>query len=51
MKKEELIVTLWLDEGDILLANNHWLLHGRTSFEDYSEPEEKRRLVRMWLKC
>jgi hypothetical protein len=35
--------------GDIQFLNNHVMLHSRTAFEDYEEPERKRHLLRMWL--
>lgn len=35
--------------GDIQLLNNHTILHARTDFEDWPEPERKRRLLRIWL--
>jgi hypothetical protein len=35
--------------GDIQLVHNHTILHDRTAFEDYPEPERKRHLLRMWL--
>ena len=35
--------------GDIQLLNNHTTLHARTDFEDFDEPERKRRLLRLWL--
>jgi hypothetical protein len=35
--------------GDIQLVHNHTILHDRTSFEDWSEPERKRHLLRLWL--
>lgn len=37
--------------GDIQLLNNHWILHSRTSFEDFAEPEKRRHLLRLWLAC
>ncbi|MBM3458631.1 MAG: TauD/TfdA family dioxygenase, partial [Armatimonadetes bacterium] len=40
---------LMLEQGQILFANNRWLLHNRTAFEDFPEPERRRRLVRLWL--
>lgn len=39
-----------LEAGDMLLLNNHLVLHSRTAFEDYSEPERRRHYVRMWLR-
>ena len=38
-----------LHPGDIQLVHNHTILHDRTAFEDYSEPERKRHLLRLWL--
>jgi alpha-ketoglutarate-dependent taurine dioxygenase len=44
---------LWLEfplrPGQVLFTNNRWLLHNRTAFEDYPEPERRRHLVRLWL--
>jgi hypothetical protein len=38
-----------LQVGDIQLVHNHTLLHDRTGFEDWSEPERRRHLLRLWL--
>ena len=38
-----------LEPGDIQLVHNHTILHDRTAFEDYPEPERKRDLLRLWL--
>ncbi len=38
-----------LNPGQILFTNNRWILHNRTAFEDYSEPERRRHCVRLWL--
>jgi len=35
--------------GDIQLVHNHTLLHDRTAFEDWPEPDRKRHLLRLWL--
>ena len=35
--------------GDVQLVHNHTLLHDRTSFVDWAEPERKRHLLRLWL--
>jgi hypothetical protein len=35
--------------GDIQLVCNHSLLHDRTGFEDWPEPERRRHLLRLWL--
>ena len=38
-----------LQPGDIQLVNNYSVLHSRTSYADYPEPERKRHLLRIWL--
>jgi hypothetical protein len=35
--------------GDIQLMNNTFLLHSRTAYEDFAEPERKRHYLRIWL--
>ena len=30
-------------------VHNHTILHDRTAFEDWPEPESKRHLLRLWL--
>ena len=37
------------EPGDILLLNNWTILHRRTAFEDHENPEDRRRLFRIWL--
>jgi len=38
-----------LQPGDIQLVHNHTILHDRTAFEDFVEPERKRHLLRLWV--
>ena len=35
--------------GDMQWVHNHTMLHDRTEFEDWAEPEKKRHLLRLWL--
>jgi hypothetical protein len=35
--------------GDIQLLNNYVIMHSRTEFVDWAEPERRRHLLRMWL--
>ena len=35
--------------GDIQFLNNHLVLHSRTGFVDFEQPERKRHLLRLWL--
>jgi len=38
-----------LRPGDMQFVHNHTVLHDRTAFEDWPEPERKRHLLRLWL--
>ena len=38
-----------LAPGDIQFVHNHSLLHDRTAFTDWPEPERRRHLLRLWL--
>ena len=42
-------VAFYLERGDMMVINNYTVLHARTQFADYDEPERRRRLVRLWL--
>ena len=37
------------EPGDIQILNNHYILHSRTAYEDFQEPEKRRHLLRLWL--
>jgi len=45
----QLNLMMELQPGDIQLVHNHTILHDRTAFEDYDEPERKRHLLRLWV--
>ena len=40
---------LEFEPGDIQLLHNHQILHARTPYDDWPEPERKRHLLRLWL--
>lgn len=42
-------LAFFLERGDMLVVNNYTVMHARTSFKNYPEPERKRHLVRLWL--
>ncbi|WIA17741.1 hypothetical protein OEZ85_009256 [Tetradesmus obliquus] len=48
---QELELQLTLQPGDILLLNNHTMLHARSTFKDGPEPHQRRHLIRLWLGC
>ncbi len=45
----EIHLDMDLQPGDIQLISNHTILHARTAFEDFPEPENRRHLLRLWL--
>ena len=48
--RPELRIDMMLEPGDIQLANNHLVLHSRTSFVDHDDIKQRRKLLRLWLK-
>jgi alpha-ketoglutarate-dependent taurine dioxygenase len=42
-------LAFFLERGDMIVMNNYTVMHARTSFTNYPEPERKRHLVRLWL--
>ena len=47
--RPEFQLTMMFQPGDVQFLNNHLLLHMRTAFEDYAEPDRRRHLMRLWL--
>lgn len=45
----DLHLEMQLQAGDIQLVHNHALLHDRSAFSDWPEPEKRRHLLRLWL--
>jgi len=45
----KLNLTMEFQPGDMQFVHNHTILHDRTAFEDFPEPERKRHLLRLWL--
>ena len=41
---------LTLQAGDLTFINNYAILHARSLFDDFPEPERRRLLLRLWLK-
>lgn len=42
-------LTMDFQPGDMQFVHNHQILHSRTDFEDWPEPERRRHLLRLWL--
>ncbi len=45
----ELALEIDFEPGDIYYVYNHVMLHARSAYEDWPEPERKRHLFRLWL--
>ena len=45
----ELHFSMQLQPGDLQFVYNHALLHDRTAFVDWPEPDKRRHLFRLWL--
>jgi alpha-ketoglutarate-dependent taurine dioxygenase len=48
-ERSEIQLKFTMKRGEILLLNNWTTLHRRTAFEDFSDQEHKRHLLRIWL--
>ena len=50
MQDENIVLGYNLKPGDMVFSDNHWILHGRTSFEDHDDKNLKREMLRTWVK-
>jgi hypothetical protein len=41
----------WMERGQIQVLNNRSIVHGRTPYDDFEEPDKRRHLVRLWLRA
>ena len=42
-------LAFFLERGDMIVINNYTVMHARTRFTNFPEPERRRHLVRLWL--
>ncbi len=47
---DDLYTEFFFEPGQIQIVDNRFLAHKRTAFEDWTEPERRRHLVRIWLR-
>ena len=50
MRMEDITLKYDLKPGDMVFSDNHRVVHGRTSFEDYDDENLKRFMLRTWIK-
>lgn len=48
-KAPENRLSFYLERGEMIVINNYTVLHARSEFTNYPEPERQRRLIRLWL--
>ncbi len=49
-EREDLVLSMQLEPGDMQFANNYTVLHSRTGYVDHEDPVRWRHLYRLWLK-
>lgn len=42
-------LAFFLERGEMIVVNNYTVMHARTRFVNFPEPERRRQLVRLWL--
>jgi len=50
MRKDEMVMRYDLKPGDMVFSDNHWIIHGRTPFEDHDDKNMKRLMLRTWIR-
>lgn len=48
-QREDIRLEMTLEPGDMQFCCNHTVLHSRTAYEEWPEPERKRHMLRLWL--
>ncbi|HEX5499800.1 MAG TPA: TauD/TfdA family dioxygenase, partial [Thermomicrobiales bacterium] len=46
---DEVHLDMAFEPGDVQLLHNHVIVHSRTAYDDWPEPERRRHLLRLWL--
>ena len=49
-RRADLRLEIHVQAGDIQFINNYTILHSRTGFVDGPAPDQKRHMLRLWLK-
>ena len=50
MLEEDMIMSYDLKPDDMVFSDNHWVVHGRTPFEDHDDKNMKRLMLRTWIR-
>ena len=49
LANSDLVLPMSFERGDIQILHNHQILHSRSDFENWPEPERQRHLLRLWV--
>ncbi len=49
MNRPRMALMIPMERDDVQIINNRFILHSRTEFVDYPEPDRKRHYIRIWL--
>ena len=49
LAERKVVLSMEFEPGDIQILNNHLILHSRSDFENWPEPERHRHLLRLWI--
>ena len=47
--RTDIVLEMMMEPGDMQFCFNHTILHSRTEFEEWDEPDRRRHLLRLWL--
>ena len=50
LSNKENQIKIKLINNEMILFHNHYLVHGRSKFEDYKDPKKKRHYLRLWIR-
>lgn len=50
-EREDLRLDYMCEPGDIQLINDHTTIHSRTEFIDHDDPDARRLMLRLWIRC
>ena len=50
MRMENIAMKYDLKPDDMVFSDNHWIVHGRTPFEDSDDQNLKRLMLRTWIR-
>ena len=44
-------IDIMMEPGDLQLINKYAVMHSRTGFENFDEPQRRRKKLLLWFRC